>query len=114
MKTYTEEEQALAKQEAKSTYAQGGFVRSAALSLLLLQLSSAYFNLARPSDSDALQPSLRHVDSTRESTQVSIRIGAAEIFSELNRVYDSLMRHSKDLDEDSHKLLYSNLWKLYD
>lgn len=115
MKVYTE--QALAEQEAVGTYPQGAFFyTAAALGLLLLQLSNApigYLN-RRNSDSEAIQPSLRYVDNTQESTVVSIGVGAIEIFTQLNRVYDLLVRNSRDLDEESRKILYSNLWKLYD
>jgi hypothetical protein len=112
--TYIEE--ALAQRESANTAPlTSPFSRSAALGLILLQLSGPvasqhldhYFTQLVRHHSD-------HVADTSQVTQLSIDASPLEIFGQLDRIYNYLLTQSKDLDDDSHKILYSNLWKLYD
>jgi hypothetical protein len=110
-------EQMLAEQEAKGTCAEGAkFYKPMAIGLILLQLSggpSFYLDRQKVA-ANVVRTSSRHTDSTQHSTEFSVGLSVIDIFAELNRVYDLLVKQSKDLDEDSHKILYSNLWHLYD
>ena len=115
MKAYTE--QILAEQEAKGTCAEGAkSYKPMAIGLILLQLSDGppFYLDQQKIAADALRTSSRHADSTQHLTEFSVGLSVVDIFAELNRVYDFFLKQSKDLDQDSHKILYSNLWNLYD
>jgi len=44
---------------------------------------------------------------------LSLRITELDLFGQLNRVYEEILTNQVDLDEDSKRILYSNLWNLY-
>jgi hypothetical protein len=37
-----------------------------------------------------------------------------ELFNQLSNIFDNLIGGSTELDEQTHRALYSNLWKLYE
>lgn len=47
------------------------------------------------------------------SEPLSLRISEMEIFKQINRVYDDLLRSQMELDAESKRAVYSNLWDLY-
>src|SRR4051794_23262131 len=47
------------------------------------------------------------------SQAISLEIGEIDLFRQINRVYDDLLRNQQDLDSDSKRALYANLWDLY-
>ena len=113
MTTYTD--QLLANQEAEGTSPQGAtFYKAAALGIMLSCAVWQQVYSLRP-DLVMLGASQRdYVDSSQQLSDFKAEVGPLEIFAQLNQVYDLLLRHSKDLDDETHKILYSNLWKLYD
>jgi len=114
MKAYTE--QILAEQEAKGTCAEGAkFYKPMAIGLIVLQLSSgsAFYLDRQKSATEGVRTVAGHEQDTQQLIELSFSLNVIDIFTELNRVYDSLLKQSKELDDDSHKILYSNLWRLY-
>jgi hypothetical protein len=55
---------------------------------------------------------LRETDGTA-AEPMSLRITEADLFAQINRVYDDLLRKQVDLDFDARKILYRRLWNLY-
>lgn len=47
------------------------------------------------------------------SEAISLEIHDIDLFRQLNRIYDDLLRNQQDLDPDSKRALYANLWDLY-
>jgi len=47
------------------------------------------------------------------SQPISLQISELDIFNEINRLYDDLLRNQIELDPDSKHALYANLWDLY-
>jgi hypothetical protein len=43
----------------------------------------------------------------------SLRITEADLFFQINRIYDDLLNNQVDLDPEAKRALYSNLWELY-
>lgn len=44
---------------------------------------------------------------------LSLRITDADMFNQINRVYDELLTHQVDLDMDVKRTIYGQLWDLY-
>jgi hypothetical protein len=44
---------------------------------------------------------------------LSLRITEADLFLQINRIYDELLKNQIDLDLEAKRALYSNLWDLY-
>ena len=43
----------------------------------------------------------------------SLEINELDVFKQIDRIYDSLLKNQVELDNDSKRALYSNLWNLY-
>lgn len=43
----------------------------------------------------------------------SLQINEMDIFEQINRVYDDLLVNQVELDAESKRVLYANLWDLY-
>ncbi len=44
---------------------------------------------------------------------LSLEITDIDVFNQVNRVYDELLKNQVDLDTESKRALYQNLWNLY-
>ncbi len=108
--TFTDE--ILVTQETKNTSRFGAASLAAALTLALVPAyaqTSAVLVKAR----QQFVP-YHHVDETSHTTEIDLTAGHAQIFTQLNRIYDYLLTRRTELDKESHLILYSNLWKLYE
>jgi hypothetical protein len=47
------------------------------------------------------------------SRAISLEIRDIDLFRQINRIYDDLLNNQHDLDLDSKRALYTNLWDLY-
>ena len=47
------------------------------------------------------------------SQAVSLEVRDIDLFRQINRIYDDLLKNQQDLDPDSKRALYANLWDLY-
>jgi hypothetical protein len=47
------------------------------------------------------------------SHAISLEVSEIDLFRQINRVYDDLLKNQQDLDPDSKRALYANLWDLY-
>jgi hypothetical protein len=47
------------------------------------------------------------------SRDLSSEITSIDLFRQINRVYDDLLRNQVELDADSRRVLYEHLWDLY-
>jgi hypothetical protein len=43
----------------------------------------------------------------------SLEISEVDLFNQVNRIYDELLKNQIELDTDSKRALYGNLWNLY-
>ncbi len=43
----------------------------------------------------------------------SLQITERDVFTQLNRVYEDLLRNQMELDPEAKRVLYANLWDLY-
>lgn len=107
--TFTE--QLLAEHDAKNT-GWFGAVKAGALGSFLLFASPLSLPLERPFSSQDVE--YRQVDDTQRATVVGTDEDELALLTQLNRVYDYLANSTVNLDEEAHKLLYSNLWNMYD
>jgi len=97
-----------AELEARGTI--GATVRKATTALGLL------FLVSQPSPSLAALPERRFLGTRTLGTGAEIlclKISEADLFFQINRIYDELHRGQVDLDADSRQTLYENLWSLY-
>lgn len=53
------------------------------------------------------------IENTSQITEV-LQISEFELFGQLNRIFDYLLTQRAELDDESHRILYSNLWNLYE
>jgi hypothetical protein len=53
-------------------------------------------------------------DRTVHTVEVTVASASEDLMTEIDRIYDYLRERRVDLDDDSYRLLYSNLWDLYD
>ncbi len=83
-------------------------VTSTALSLALLLAQYSF----SPVEFDHNRIKLPGTQGTI-SQSLSLQITAMDLFSQINRVYDNLLKNQIDLDADSKRALYANLWDLY-
>ena len=47
------------------------------------------------------------------SRTLSLEISEIDLFHQVNRIYDELLKNQIELDTDSKRALYGNLWNLY-
>ena len=47
------------------------------------------------------------------SRSLSLEISEMDLFNQVNKIYDELLKNQIDLDTDSKRALYGNLWNLY-
>jgi hypothetical protein len=84
----------------------GSVLTTTALSLMLLMAN--YGPIQKPDEWIILSKTEGTV-----SEPLSLQISAGDVFSQLNRVYGDLLRDQVELDLESKKVLYANLWDLY-
>jgi hypothetical protein len=85
--------------------------RAGALGLMLCapQMTGVF------AQSATLQPIIRsHVQDTQRTSDFGTNREYLDILGQFARVYEYLFTENVDLDEEAHRLLYSNLWKLYE
>jgi hypothetical protein len=95
-----------AELEARGT--SGSSLRATALGLLLA--------FSQPTMPLILIPQRRVVLGQTPGTAaevMSLRITEADLFFQINRVYDDLLKLQEDLDRDAKQVLYGRLWDLY-
>ena len=51
---------------------------------------------------------------THQITTIERETSTTDLFYALNTIYDSLLSNQSDFDSDLKKVLYSNLWELYE
>src|SRR4030095_15109550 len=56
---------------------------------------------------------LDHGTSGTISEAISLEVRDIDLFRQINRIYDDLLRNQQDLDPVSKRALYANLWDLY-
>lgn len=44
---------------------------------------------------------------------LSLRLSEMDLFDQINRLYDDMLKNQVELDADSKRALYKNLWDLY-
>ena len=93
--------------EARGT-AGSTLVRTAALSLALLIAQHSLPQ--RDVDSSGIR--LTGTEGT-VLQPMALQINELDVFSQVNRVYDDLLRNQVELDAESKHALYANLWDLY-
>jgi|GEM_PF-3720766 len=93
--------------EARGTTG-SAFVKTAALSLALILSQQSVPH--REDDSAVVRQTLTHGTL---SHPLSLQITELDVFAQMNRVYDDLLRNQVELDSESQRALYSNLWDLY-
>ena len=93
--------------EARGT-AGSTLVRTAALSLALL---IAQHSLPQR-EVDSSEIKLTGTEGTVLQT-MTLQLNELDVFSQVNRVYDDLLKNQVELDSDSKRALYANLWDLY-
>ena len=84
------------------------FVKTAALSLALI-LSQQSF----PQREDYVGGVRQSNTEGTLSQPLSLQITELDVFAQMNRVYDDLLRNQVELDTESRQALYANLWDLY-
>jgi hypothetical protein len=97
------------KQEFEALGTQGStLIRTTALSvaLALAQYSSPIVSV------DHTRIEVRRTEGTI-SQPLSFQLDELDLFNQINRVYDDLLRNQVDLDSESKRALYANLWNLY-
>jgi hypothetical protein len=47
------------------------------------------------------------------SQAVSLQISELDLFKQINRIYDDLLKNQQELDADAKRALYGNMWDLY-
>lgn len=47
------------------------------------------------------------------SQPLSLRLSEMDLFDQINRLYDDMLKNQVELDADSKRALYKNLWDLY-
>lgn len=78
-----------------------------ALSLALLTLQGSM------PTRDLENVTARTATSNTNALPLSRSIESIDVFNEISRIYDDLLHNQVDLDPDSHRALYANLWDLY-
>jgi len=91
--------------DAKSS---GSTVLASSISLALLLGQYAFLPLP-------IDDSYRLVHGTEGTLAraISLEINEIDLFKQINRIHDELLRNQRDLDVDSRRALYQNLWELY-
>ena len=85
-------------------------VKKTALAMLLLGLSQIN------APALAALPERRYLGAQTLSTAMDVmclKVTEADLFSQLNRVYESLLKEQIDLDIDVRRIVYGSMWDLY-
>ena len=107
MSDYTES--ILAQHESLNTFA------SATIFALGLMMAPPHHQASIVLAKQANPPAFcREVQSTLQITEPAAEIDYSGFFHQLNGIYDYLRQGGMALDDESHRILYSNLWKLYE
>ena len=97
------------KQELEARGTGGSkFITATALSvaLFLAQYSASLIDIA--------QCDFRSVGTAgTESQPLSLQFTEIDVFRQINRVYDDLLQDQVELDAESKRAIYGNLWDLY-
>jgi hypothetical protein len=104
--------------EGAGTLATGAFagkLATAALAIALLypSLDSRFMHKTVETKlyDDPIHLSYR--DNASQDTQF-VQVPFVDLTDELNRVFGLLLQNRAELDNDSHRVLYANLWKMYE
>lgn len=81
-------------------------ITALSLTLLLAQYSFS------PVEVNDRRVELRGTEATLSRALLS-QIDSMDLFRQINRVYDDLQKNLVELDADSKRALYENLWNLY-
>jgi len=103
-------ESILAQQESRNTFAAATIL---ALGLMIVPPPHSQTSIALAKE--ATRPAFcREVQGTAQVSEPALEIDYGGFFDQLNRIYDYLLQGRTALDDESHRILYSNLWKLYE
>ncbi len=105
--SYTES--ILAQQESRNTFA------AATILALGLMIVSPHTQTSIFLAKEATRPAFcREIQSTVQVSEPAMEIDYGGFVDQLNRIYDYLLQGRTALDDESHRILYTNLWKLYE
>jgi hypothetical protein len=107
--TYTE--QLLAERDAKDT-GWVDVVKAGAPGSFLILAPQIPVDLEKHLISQPVE--YRQVDDTQRTTAVSTEANELALFTQLSRVYNYLSTGQIELDSEARKILYSNLWSMYE
>lgn len=97
------------KKEFEARGTQGSIlIRTTALSIALAL--AQYSSPIVPVDHTRIE--VRRTEGTI-SQPFSFQLDEFDLFNQINRVYDDLLRNQIELDSESKHALYTNLWDLY-
>jgi hypothetical protein len=103
-------ESILAEQESRNTFAAFTIL---ALGLMIVPPPHTQTNIVLAKE--AARPTFcREVQGTVQVSEPELEIDYSGFFDQLNRIYDYLLQGRTVLDDESHRILYSNLWNLYE
>jgi hypothetical protein len=95
--------------DANATAA-GSSLFATTLTVALALLIAQYSHLPVPIEDSG---TLYRGTSGTVSEAISLEVRDIDLFRQINRIYDDLVRNQQDLDPDSKRALYANLWDLY-
>lgn len=97
-------------QELDANATAGSTLISTALTVALTLLTAQYSHL--PVQPEESRTQYRGTSGTI-SEAISLEVRDVDLFQQINRIYDYLLKNQQDLDPDSKRALYTNLWDLY-
>src|SRR2546428_88930 len=88
----------------------GSTLMATTLGLTLFIAQHSTFPAIFPAENEKsrIQPA-----GTKGTVSISLQLTELDVFKQINRVYDLLLKNQVELDIDSKRALYSNLWNLY-
>src|SRR4030095_791248 len=90
--------------------APGSSLIATTLTVALALLIAQYSHLPVPiEDGDTLY----RATSGTVSEAISLEVRDIDLFRQINRIYDDLLRNQQDINPHSKRALYANLWDLY-
>ena len=104
--------QAIAEKKAQELEAYGtsGSIRVATTALSLVLLLAQYSFSPVSVDDNKIRSAGTEGTGTRA---LSLEITIMDLFGQMNRIYDDLLKNQTELDNESKSALYANLWDLY-
>ncbi len=96
--------------DANATAAGSSLLAKTTLALTVALLIAQYAHLPVPIEDSR---TLYLGTSGTVSEAISLEVRDIDLFRQINRIYDDLLRNQQDLDPVSKRALYANLWDLY-